>query len=209
MSIPHGILARVTRLNRAERRSRTRELLLDAAERVFARLGFHGATLDAIAEDAGFTKGAVYSNFPGKDSLFFALLDRRRVRLEAQLAAADAGLAATLSSHAEPAPGGDDTWGLLTIEFFLYAVREPEARRAFAELYATTRRVLSASLDHDPAASRPLDLSSDEIATVALALSTGIGVQAALDPVAVPPDLYQRVVAGLAGIRAPERPAEP
>lgn len=203
------------RLTRTERRNQTRELLLDAAERVFARLGFHGASLDAIAAEAGFTKGAVYSNFPGKDALFFALLERRRVHLEAQLARADEGVVATLTDDgagaeltdgAERPPEAGDAWGLLTIEFFLYAVRDPEARRAFADLYATTRRALAASFQGTPAGPRPLDLTTTELATVALALSTGIGVQAALDADAVPRDLYPRVVAGLAGLTTPAAP---
>jgi AcrR family transcriptional regulator len=192
MSIPRGILTPVTRLTRSERRSRTREQLLDAAERVFARQGFHGASLDAIAGEAGFTKGAVYSNFPGKDALFLALLDRRRARIEAQLAAPDAGVVEVLADGAAEPPR-EDAWNLLTLEFFLYAVRE--------DLYATTRRALAAGLERGASGSRPLDLTATELATVALALSTGIGVQAALDPDAVPPDLYPRVVAGLAGVR--------
>jgi AcrR family transcriptional regulator len=196
----------MVRLTRAERRSRTRELLLDAAERVFARSGFHGASLDAIAAEAGYTKGAVYSNFPGKDALFLALLDRRRMRIETQLAAADDGVVGVLAGESEPSPQTEDTWGILTIEFFLYAVRDPDARRALAELYTATRRALAATFESMSAGPRPLALSADDLATVALALSTGIGVQAALDPDAVPPDLYPRVVAGLAGIR-PQEPA--
>ena len=64
-----------TRVTRSERKARTREELLLAARAVFIRRGFHGATLDEIAEEAGYTKGAVYSNFAGKDDLYLALLD--------------------------------------------------------------------------------------------------------------------------------------
>src|SRR5476649_1930069 len=59
------------------RRAMTRRHLLEAAAIVFARDGFHGATLDDVAATAGFTKGAVYSNFKSKDDLFLALLDDR------------------------------------------------------------------------------------------------------------------------------------
>src|SRR5919206_4615632 len=65
------------------RRAMTRRHLLEAAAIVFARDGFHGATLDAVAAAAGFTKGAVYSNWRSKDDLFVALLDDR---MERQLA---------------------------------------------------------------------------------------------------------------------------
>ena len=72
----------MTRLTRAQRRQQTRARLLDAAGQVFARRGFHAATVDEVAEAAGYTKGAVYSNFANKDELFLALLDQR---LAAQL----------------------------------------------------------------------------------------------------------------------------
>ena len=59
------------------RREMTKEHLLEAAAIVFARDGFHGASLDDIAALAGFTKGAVYSNFASKEDLFFAVYERR------------------------------------------------------------------------------------------------------------------------------------
>ena len=69
---------------RAERKERTKVELIDAARSVFLRRGFHGASLDEIAEEAGYTKGAVYSNFDGKDDLFLAILgDYFRLRAEA------------------------------------------------------------------------------------------------------------------------------
>src|SRR3990170_7558084 len=62
------------RLSRAETKENTHRQLLDAAERVFVRLGYQGATLDAIAAEAGFTKGAVYWHFRNKEALFLELL---------------------------------------------------------------------------------------------------------------------------------------
>ena len=58
------------RPRRGERRLITRAQLLDAAERVFARGGLLGASVDAIALEAGYSTGAVYSNFKGKEDLF-------------------------------------------------------------------------------------------------------------------------------------------
>ena len=68
-----------SRLTRDERRAQTRERLLDAAAEVFNRLGYHGASLEAVADAAGYTKGAVYSNFASKSELFLALAERRSV----------------------------------------------------------------------------------------------------------------------------------
>src|SRR4029079_9282818 len=62
------------------RRAMTRQHLLEAAAIVFARNGFPGATLDEVSARAGFTKGAVYSNFKSKDDLFLALLEDRTER---------------------------------------------------------------------------------------------------------------------------------
>ena len=78
------------------RRAMTRRHLLEAAAIVFARDGFHGATLDAIASYAGFTKGAVYSNFKSKDDLFLALLDDRIDR--------QAAITAEVLSDSRPPP---------------------------------------------------------------------------------------------------------
>src|SRR5574341_942153 len=64
------------RLNREQKKTLTRERLLKAAERVFARRGYGGASLDDVAEEAGFSKGAIYSNFKNKEDLFLALVDQ-------------------------------------------------------------------------------------------------------------------------------------
>src|SRR5204862_4334863 len=63
------------RLTQAERKQRTRAELVSTARNAFLERGFHGASLDEIAEEAGYSKGAVYSNFAGKDDLFLAVLD--------------------------------------------------------------------------------------------------------------------------------------
>ena len=67
-----------TRLTRAESRQRTRDQLIDSAAKVFAERGYHAASIDEIAEDAGFSKGAVYANFPTKEQLFLAVMDRQQ-----------------------------------------------------------------------------------------------------------------------------------
>ena len=64
-----------TRITRVERKAKTRADLVAAARTVFLRRGFHGASLEEIAQEAGYTKGAVYSNFEDKDALYLAVLD--------------------------------------------------------------------------------------------------------------------------------------
>jgi len=122
------------------RRERTRERLLDAAYEVFARLGVHGASIEAICEAAGFTRGAFYSNFESKEALFIALADRqvrsRLVSLERAVSALTPGalpaerldrdairsLLAAVTSD----PGDERHWYLMTTEFELLALRDPE-----------------------------------------------------------------------------------
>ena len=82
-------MASTRRLDRRAMKERTRERLLDAAAVVFARKGIEAASLDEVAEAAGYTKGAIYSNFASKTDLIAALMDRRIAR---QAAAAEVGL---------------------------------------------------------------------------------------------------------------------
>ena len=120
------------------RRAMTREHLLEAAAVVFARDGYHGASLDDVAAAAGFTKGAVYSNFKGKEDLFLALLDHR---IDRQMAAFSAELHTPVASDGEQLPriqdliarSFDRDQGALHYEFMAYAARNPETRAKLAD----------------------------------------------------------------------------
>src|SRR4051812_262663 len=73
----------VTRLSRADRKQQTRRALLEAGRELFVRDGFHATTLDRVAAEAGFTKGAVYASFPTKADLFLAIF---AVRVDERIA---------------------------------------------------------------------------------------------------------------------------
>src|SRR6266704_6476696 len=90
---------RPRRLRRDERRQLTRAQLLDAAERVFAREGLRGASVAGIAEEAGYSHGAIYSNFDGKEDLFLVLVEER---IDARLARVYEAADAELSRGSEP-----------------------------------------------------------------------------------------------------------
>ena len=79
-------------MTRAERRAQTRAALLDAAARVFVDRGFAGASVEAIAAEAGYTRGAFYSNFATKEELFVALLQERGFELARSVARDSAGM---------------------------------------------------------------------------------------------------------------------
>lgn len=182
-------------MDRAARRARTRSKLLEAAADVFTRLGFHAATVDDVAEAAGYTKGAVYSNFASKDALFVALLDRH---LDAQFEQMDLLFASTsdgdlldaLRHESAQAMQTGTSFGLLTMEFWLYAMRDAEAKAALAERYERMRdRLAELIAERDAArgvvpAHRPADR-----AAVVLALDAGLFLQHLADPDAIPPEL--------------------
>ena len=139
------------------RREMTRRHLLEAAAIVFAQKGFHAATLDEVAAAAGFTKGAVYSNFKSKDDLFLALFDDR---IERQFAVTIEVLEDGSHEMTEQLPrvrellhGGaffwDDDWTTLYLEFVLYAMRNPEARAKLAARALRERTAVKALMERE------------------------------------------------------------
>jgi AcrR family transcriptional regulator len=121
------------------RTAATRSGLLDAAQAVFARDGFERAQLEAIAAEAGHTRGAVYAHFKNKQDLFMALLERR-ARLKMALVGekmAHRSLPERLAFMRERYVEFyfDSNWPLLTLEFKLFALRNPEYGKRLRELY--------------------------------------------------------------------------
>jgi len=124
------------------RRQQTRDFLLRAAEQVFAERGFYGASLDQVAAVAGFTKGAVYSNFKNKEDLFLALLESRyeqeidavRAILEATEGEPEVQLGDFVAHVKEIQETRSDTWVKLDLEFCLYAMRNPAVRTKLAAI---------------------------------------------------------------------------
>lgn len=146
------------------RRERTRERLLEAAFTVFSRHGVQGASIEAICEAAGFTRGAFYSNFSTKEELYLAVIDRDvRRRLDAlERTVDDLGVDAVAGDRVTPraidailrgvTPEGPDQrdWHLVITEFELMAMRDAEVaaahlaqkERIAAELRTVIERVL-------------------------------------------------------------------
>jgi AcrR family transcriptional regulator len=127
------------RLSREESRARTRELVLDSALETFRRDGFHQASIDEIAEAAGFSRGAVYSSFANKEDLFLALLDRE-VRQKVQLIADGVVETESVEQAARVAASAfyqrhlaDPGWSLLLAEFSAHAARNPATAQRYRE----------------------------------------------------------------------------
>ena len=202
------------RPTRAETKARTREQLLDAAARVFAQKGFAGASVEEIAESAGYSTGALYSNFDGKEQLFLELLSARRSRGMARQAAIVAEIVENKTSGEEDpfnaisqffvkVADRNTQFAALQAEFWLYAVRNPEAMG-----------VMAAKTDEQIDTLEPLAVLLMErlgvaagvppraVARVILGLFQGLMRQHRIDPVTVPDDLLTQALQWLfAGMR--------
>lgn len=181
-----------TRLSRVEQVERNRELVLAAARRVFLAKGYAGATLDGIAEEAGFSKGVMYSQFASKADLFLALLDRRigeRARenagIVAQLAWPD-GLRSLFRSAAQRSEENAE-WAWLLIEFRAHAARDPELNRRYAAAHARTVDRFAAAIEQLYAnAGQPPLHPPRFMAQLALAIDNGTILERAADSDALP-----------------------
>jgi AcrR family transcriptional regulator len=180
----------VERWTPQRRRELTRSALVDAAAAVFARRGFDGSSLDEIAETAGFTRGAIYKNFDGKEDLFFAVFDRQ---VERNLAAfADRfgdGSALDLYDPAAVAQVWRDVLArdletfTLHLELRLYALRNPDVRARYAEHLQREHNVVAAFIEEQAAAAGvSLRLPAAEIAAISDAASEGFLAAIYLDP---------------------------
>jgi AcrR family transcriptional regulator len=173
------------------RRQQTRDYLLAAAAQVFTQRGFHGATLDEVAATAGFTKGAVYSNFKSKDDLFLALLEVQydvamealHATLEGSEVPPEARLADFVALVHDEMEQFVDTWGVLYQEFYTYAMRNPAARERLAERNRANDRTIARIIAAERAR---LGINSEDppeiVASILSALIRGIGTTRALDP---------------------------
>ncbi len=175
------------RLTRIEQTERNRSLLLASARRVFLARGYHSATLEQIAEEAGFSKGVVYSQFRNKADLFLALLEARieqRAQENAQLVeglAGESGIAALFANAARVARA-EPEWGLLVIEFRVHAARDPEVNRRYAAAHARTLEGLADIFVTVYArAGSELPVPARQMAELLLAFGAGAELEQAVD----------------------------
>lgn len=184
-------------------RTEVRRRLLDAAADEFAEHGFAAARLTEIARRAGFTKGAVYSNFASKQELFAELFADRSLELAGRVLAEIAGLdiSAAAGRSGETISAwlvGDPGWALLVLEFGVQAAREP----AIAEAYLRERRSLRGQLQtliSERAAEWGIAdrVDARTVAITLMALISGLMLEHAVDPDQVDREAVQAAVSGL------------
>ncbi len=178
----------------------SREQLLAAASRVFARSGYHGASMSEIAAEAGFSKGALYWSFASKDELFFALLDELDEQLRALITAAasapaDRDISGDLSRDISAVLEHGHDVVLLFHEYSALAVRDPKVAARYAERNARLREELAASMRvRHEAIGVPMAIPAEQLATAVIALVDGLSIQQLTEPDAVPEDLFGQIL---------------
>jgi AcrR family transcriptional regulator len=174
----------MARMTRAQSQAQTRAQLVTTAKRLFFQDGYHPTSLEKVADAAGYSKGAVYSNFRNKDELCTAVLDEIRAerlgevleiiarpdtpsRIEALRAWADRVI-------------GDPGWTSLEVEFAVHARRDEKLRADLAAGLDNILEMLSTGVE---SADNPdLKMPGREAATTMLALGAGLGLLRSIDP---------------------------
>jgi AcrR family transcriptional regulator len=200
-------MAGAKRLTRAEKQSQTRAQLIEAGATVFARRGFQGATVEEIAEEAGYSHGAVYSNFAGKENLFLAVFEQYMTQRIAEVTqASDID-----GPFAERARAAADQWMqrlaedrntfLLHLEFMIHAARHPHLSRQLGQRMAALRLEIERRIGEREAQTKTaLPLPAGELALIMRALGIGLAVEALNAPGEVNQRLYGDFVALVASL---------
>jgi AcrR family transcriptional regulator len=193
-----------------ERRAETRERLLAAAAELFAERGIEGSSVDAIAERAARTSGAIYDHFGGKPGLLFALLegwtDSAATVIGAEVAAAstlEEKLGAIWRTVAAPPAGDGGRWILLEHELWSYATRDPEALAHLAKRYRVAWEAIDGAVaEWAEEAGRPAPTTSAGTALIGVLL--GLEMMRRIDPDAVDHDTAVAALLGAVGANRQE-----
>lgn len=188
-----------------ERRAETRERLLAAAAELFAERGIDGSSVDAIAERAERTSGAVYDHFGGKPGLLFALLEGW-TDAAAEVIGAEVAAAATLDGRLEaiwrnvvaPPKGEGGRWILLEHELWSYAARDEAAREHLARRYRAAWAGVDESL-RDWAAEHGQEPPAPTAGTVVIGVLLGLEMMRRIDPGAIDTDTAVAALRGAVG----------
>lgn len=193
-------------LTRKQRQEQTREELVAAAARVFARRGYHKATVEEIAAEAGFSTGAVYSNFEGKEELFLAIADRQVANRVAEIGAVADAAEVQGDTSVEAADQfrafleADPDWPLLFYEFWSLSVRNPELQVELAKRRDAIRDALADTLLRvAKELGFELRFPAPVLATAIAASLNGLAFERAADPDALPDQVFAEFVTAVLG----------
>jgi AcrR family transcriptional regulator len=204
------------RLTHAERKQQTRERLLAAAAQMFAERGYSDTSVDAVAEKAGYSKGAVYSNFADKEDLLFALVEKHCDEMLAAIANLFGGpgsLEERLRRIADLFIEGDEmlrTRSLLLFELAILAVRNPDLGARYAEFYEQVGIKVALLLEEEAARQGgSLPAPSRQLASAVLGLGDGLILQQLVDPTRSGADAYMTTLHLILGAASNDEPRPP
>ena len=164
------------------RRSATREQLVTSAKECFLERGFHGSSVDWLAERAGYTIGAIYSSFGSKAGLFLAVLDRRsEEQVESWGAAALASDPTSAVAKMLEKQFADEEflpWSSAYFEFVTYAARDPKLKRVLSDRRQRMNAELETALEP---LTRHSAIPAPDFAKLLRALSNGLVLSALVD----------------------------
>jgi AcrR family transcriptional regulator len=193
-------------LTRKERQAQTRRDLIAAAATVFARRGYHKATIEEIAAEAGMTSGAIYSNFDGKEELFLAIADdqveSRVAEIEAVADAAEGKGDPSLEAADQFRAflESDPDWPLLFYEFWSVSVRDPDLQGELAKRRDAIRDALADTLERVATElGFELRFPAPALATAIAASLNGLAFERAADPDALPDEVFGEFIAAVLG----------
>jgi AcrR family transcriptional regulator len=199
---------RKARLNRPQRRAQTRAALLEGAWTVFLRRGYAGSSVEEIASEAGYTRGAFYYNFKSLGELFAELLqervyslyremgERRLERSEQPVSLREAGQELADMQAKPEARRLFRLW----LELLSEAGRDRALRKLAANFWSGNRALLTELIRRDYEARRtPPPVDPEKLATATIALDIGLALQHYIDPDRVPLDLYPDLFEALFG----------
>ena len=189
------------RLSRMERREKTRQDLLTAAETCFVTRGFHATSVDDVAERAGYTKGAVYSNFASKEDLFFGVYERRvdHVLTEVVPGLREVGPERAFDWFATGTiqrRDSDDGWLAVFFEFWAHVLRHPELRARFAACHARFLEPMTDGVRHlaeQRGRALPSEVTPFQVVLAWNAMEVGLGLERLTHPQDVDVELARRM----------------
>lgn len=206
------VMAGPASVTRRTPRSEVRDRLLQAASTVFAERGFAGATMQQVAATAGFTTGALYSNFASKDDLFFELFDRevtgriaavREILGQADLTVINEATALEAGQRLTAAMQQNREWQLLFTEFWLRAARDAELRERWVEKRRDYHQQLTELADEALTGwGADTAVSARTLMFTVLALNNGLAIEELADPGSVPADTIGTVLVRLLGLQS-------
>lgn len=182
------------RSRREERKEETRAELIAAARRMFARRGFHGASLEQIAREAGYSTGAIYWHFSGKDDLFLAVFEDYATTRVGEFEQIHEHAAGDLPQRARAYADQwmdrlrrDPEFMVLTLEFLVHAWRNPPLREAFGHRAAFGRLAIARILKEDAQwQALELPMPAEELITALYQMGNGLALGKLADPDAIP-----------------------